>query len=240
MSTDQPNRDTILETIQRLLALSGSPNEHEAQLALAKAQEWMLRYNISMVEVESAEVGEKDWVEEELWSGGARPPGPTRYAAEVVQKCFFVRAVWVSRRDIYGFSKRLRIFGQKENVAIARHVFVYLCRVFRQLWDAYRRENAAAPNQAHGFYLGLALGLADKLRAEREVAEESHTSSQCNALVVCGRELDRRFREQYPRCRDGRSRDVKDTSAFGDGYDHGKAIELRKGVEGEASRRMLT
>lgn len=40
------------EKIKKLLALSKSPNEHEAQSALAKAQQLMAEHKISMAEVE--------------------------------------------------------------------------------------------------------------------------------------------------------------------------------------------
>lgn len=43
------------EKIKKLLALSKSPNEHEAQSALAKAQQLMVEHKISMVEVEDKE-----------------------------------------------------------------------------------------------------------------------------------------------------------------------------------------
>ena len=40
------------EKIKKLLSLSKSPNEHEAQSALAKAQQLMAEHKISMTEVE--------------------------------------------------------------------------------------------------------------------------------------------------------------------------------------------
>ena len=43
------------EKIKKLLALSKSPNEHEAQSALAKAQQLMAEHKISMAEVEDKE-----------------------------------------------------------------------------------------------------------------------------------------------------------------------------------------
>ena len=45
------------EKIKKLLALSKSPNEHEAQSALAKAQQLMAEHKISMAEVEDKENG---------------------------------------------------------------------------------------------------------------------------------------------------------------------------------------
>lgn len=47
------------EKIKKLLALSKSPNEHEAQSALAKAQQLMAEHKISMAEVEDKEKKER-------------------------------------------------------------------------------------------------------------------------------------------------------------------------------------
>ena len=38
--------DRVLERIRKLLALAGSPNQHEAEIAMRKAHELMLRHNI--------------------------------------------------------------------------------------------------------------------------------------------------------------------------------------------------
>src|SRR4051812_38646692 len=43
-----PGADRILERIRKLLALAGSPNQHEAELAMRKAHELMLRHNIEV------------------------------------------------------------------------------------------------------------------------------------------------------------------------------------------------
>jgi hypothetical protein len=45
------DRESIVELIQKLLALSKSPNEHEAALAMAKAQELLLKHNLDMATV---------------------------------------------------------------------------------------------------------------------------------------------------------------------------------------------
>ena len=43
---------TIVEKVQKLLALSHSPNEHEAKTAMLKAQELMLKHKVTMKDVE--------------------------------------------------------------------------------------------------------------------------------------------------------------------------------------------
>lgn len=46
----------IRSTIRKLLALSNSSNENEAQSALTKAQELLAKYHLSMDEIKDADV----------------------------------------------------------------------------------------------------------------------------------------------------------------------------------------
>ena len=49
---DQPS-EKVVELIQKLLALSKSPNENEAALALSKAQELLLKYNLEVADLQA-------------------------------------------------------------------------------------------------------------------------------------------------------------------------------------------
>ena len=46
-----PENHKLLEKVHKLLALAESPNEHEAQNAMAKAHELLLRHNLSLLDV---------------------------------------------------------------------------------------------------------------------------------------------------------------------------------------------
>ncbi|MBM4056579.1 MAG: DUF2786 domain-containing protein, partial [Planctomycetes bacterium] len=43
----------ILDKVHKLLALAQSPNEHEAQTAMAKAHELLLRHNLSLLDTQA-------------------------------------------------------------------------------------------------------------------------------------------------------------------------------------------
>ena len=43
----------VVERIKKLLSLASSPNEHEAKMAAEKANELLLRFNLTASEVES-------------------------------------------------------------------------------------------------------------------------------------------------------------------------------------------
>ena len=56
-------KEKVLDKVQKLLALSNSSNDHEALLALMKAQELLAKHNLSMADVPS-ELKEERVVEE--------------------------------------------------------------------------------------------------------------------------------------------------------------------------------
>src|SRR5579884_2145941 len=58
--------ETIIEKIQKLLALSTSSNEHEAALALAKAQNMLLQYNLSLEEVSAKQKPDRHYTKDTI------------------------------------------------------------------------------------------------------------------------------------------------------------------------------
>jgi hypothetical protein len=230
--------DAILETIRRLLALGQSPNEHEATLALAKAQEWMLRYNLSMAEVESADAGRSDWVKAEAYRGGVRPPGELEFVTPIVQRFFFVRIVQIvqlPQRIGGAWDKQWVLFGRKENVAVAQHVLCYLRRTFRDLWETYRRNVGAARRDSQAFFWGLQCGLTEKLQAQREAAA---SAAEPGALVAVDGELTRRFQEAFPSIARNVKRVRGHEEVFAAGHERGRGIEIRPAVAGREQLRI--
>ena len=64
-------RSAVLDKVHKLLSLSSSPNEHEAELALRKARELLLRHNISAAEL----AGTRTFGVRRLGAGVGQAPG---------------------------------------------------------------------------------------------------------------------------------------------------------------------
>ena len=234
------DRETIIETIQRLLALSGSPNEHEAKLALARAQEWMIRHNVSMAEVEAGEVHRDSYGEEVIGKRTARTPWEDKFLVQIIREFFFVRPFTRTVTDWDGKCRVLLVFfGDRENVAVARHVYVYLARTFRRLWLEYKAAEGLRQREAQAFYLGLSAGFSDKLRAERRVETERNGDTS-RALVVIETALDRRFREKYKKMRTSRARmGILNAGTLKTGYERGWRISLHQPVGDSSTRQAI-
>lgn len=225
------NRESLLDTIQRLLALSASPNEHEATLALAKAHELMLRHNLSMAEIDKAECGPNQWVDDDSLWWGNRPPSEQRFVVSILTEFFFVKVSLIGiacgrgRRYV-----RLTVFGRDSDVRISRHVFAYLSQQFRRLWETRRRSGLTG--DARDFYAGLQDGLAAKLRLNRRNASEA-SAAGTKALMRLGTELEQAYKQRYAEYRVGRpwrSHVPVDEDTYVAGWREGAQIELRQAL----------
>lgn len=231
-------REDLIDTIQRLLALSGSPNEHEARAALAKAQELMLRHQLSMSDVEREEVSRGGYTEEPIWDG-RRAPMEMEFVVSILTRFFCVCAYREGQR-IPGRRRKpsrriewtVRIFGRPDQVAVARHVYVYLSRTFRRLWDGYKRDlRRYTYSDARTYCAGLYDGLAARLLVDGAV--QLAESDGENALAVVGRDLVEAFRAGpgaglKPR----RTTPIRGSEpVFEAGYRDGSRIELRRPLE---------
>ncbi len=221
------NRESLLDSIRRLLALSASPNEHEARSALAKAQELMLRHNIAMADVEAAGRPSDRWTDRPVHQAGRNKPAWLAPLSQVVARFFFVE-IWNRReRHLDGrFVNRTFVFGEPTNVEIARYVFGFLAEVFPDLWRRHARATGSPRRLAVEYYLGLSEGLAAKLTRDRQAAARDGGSG---ALVLLQRQLTQRFGETHPALRK-QHRCLKVGGTFFDGLSAGRQIEVRRAI----------
>jgi hypothetical protein len=197
------DHEALLDTIRRLLALSGSPNEHEARAALAKAHELLARHNLDLAEVQAEPSGES--FGDEVVSHGGRKPAETLYVTAICEQFFFVRFISRTQWDA-GQQRRvqtLMLFGRKENLPVGQHVYRYLSETFVRLWREYCGKNpGCSQRERRTYYLGLFEGLRNRL--ERERREMTRQAARHDALVVVHREIDAAMRTHYGRIREER------------------------------------
>ncbi len=238
--------DDVLAKIQKLLALTGSPNEHEAKLALVKAQSLMVEHNISLDQVESFSAEDGGFIEEGVFYNKTQTlPYEVEWVMSVVQNYFFVKVIRQSSfSDEFTKVRRKRninvlFFGAPENIAIAKHVFYYLCRIYRELWLDYKEINEAQRSAAKSFYAGLSAGFSQKLKEERK----AHDPSTKNALVLIYKKLDDALADFYDNLnlKQMKMNAGKDNDAYEEGCEQGKKINLHSPIPQEKrEERLLT
>lgn len=150
----------VISKIQKLFALSGSSNEHEAALALTKAQALMLAHNLSMEAIENFESHTESYIKEKYQFTGRNGPRCKDHITRIMKEFFFVRVVY--------YSGGFYIFGESSNVEIARRIYEILVNEFEHLWKRYRIREGCGVSSQLSYYRGLEIGFSNKLRDERK------------------------------------------------------------------------
>ncbi|MDR2366827.1 MAG: DUF2786 domain-containing protein [Deltaproteobacteria bacterium] len=165
-SHDEEN--PLFVKIKKLLALSGSPEPHEAEAALTKASELMARHNIDTAALLA------DSEDYEIWRiplNCRRIERKNFLIAMIIRNHFFVRTVTNEQYDPWTNqpAKYLELIGRPVNLNMAKHVFHYLTERVESLWGKHKPMAAHNGEKGLGaktaFITNLLLSLDSKLTA---------------------------------------------------------------------------
>ena len=218
------NLDQIVNKIKKLLSLSSSDNQHEAELASAKASELLMKYNLDRKELDSEA---SDYVSIVAHTGRVRVED--KFVANILTGYFFVRIVASSESG----ERSLLIFGEKLNAEIANYMYSFLYHQFKALWASYRKATGAKPGDKQAYYLGLMKGIETQLNAKREALKKEK-----GLVVIKDHDLARMFDEEFGNTRArGRTKIKSNAEAMKSGVNAGVNMQIRAGVNGgEASQ----
>jgi hypothetical protein len=223
----------VLGRIAKLLALAASQNRHEAEAAMARAQELMLKHNL---EAPPARGG---YSVRHLGEPTGRVTETERILANLLGDHFFVEVIWVPvwRPRVGKRGSVLEVAGTPVNVEMAAYVHDFLRGTADRLWLEYRRERGISSNRdRQGFRAGVMAGFRDKLAAQAK------TSARTGLVWVGDPDLARFHRRRHPYVRWTHHAGVARTEAHEDGRAAGRRIVLHRPIETHAARtgRMLT
>jgi hypothetical protein len=226
----QEREEKVVERIARLLALAESPNQHEAEAAMAAAQRLMLKHNLDSVRTQQA----RDHGFAHLGKPTGRVLEHERLVAMILGKHFFIEAIWIPvYRPLEG--KRasvLEICGTRSNLAIAEYVHGFLHATADRLWKAHKRAHAIGSDRERRTYLaGVMAGFADKL-----ARQEARSRSEGLVWVKDG-DLATYFRRRHPYVRHVRHAGQRRTDAWTHGREAGRRIVLHKPVHAATESR---
>lgn len=223
VASDHGAIDRVLDRIRKLLALAGSPNQHEAEMAMRKAHELMLRHNIE----EARAHAEREFEVRYLGAPDKRRTRVESDIAVVLGESFFVKVirlpVYLPRSGTRG--SVYEVSGTRANVEMAAHVFAFLLATAERLWRDNRRDARVRSGRDRlSYQAGVVRGFRDKLVAER-------TELRGTGLVWRGdARLDAFYRARHPRVTT-RSRAVRVDGAHAAGREAGRSVVLHRPVE---------
>ena len=214
----------VLQRIAKLLALAGSANQHEAELAMNEAQRLMLAYNI-----ERAASHHYRFVHLGVPTG--RVSEAERTLANVLGEHFFVEVIWVPvwRAQEGRRGSVLEVCGAPANLEMAGYVYDFLLRTANRLWDEHRRaQRIRSQRDRRTFVAGVIAGFKEKLDRQR-------TAHQSRGLVWIGdADLTKYFRRRHPRIRWTSYQSSTASTAHAEGRAAGRELTLHRPLASSA------
>ncbi|MCI0652105.1 MAG: SprT-like domain-containing protein [Planctomycetes bacterium] len=230
LSGSASERDKMLTRIKELLAMAGSPNEHEAATAMRLVHKFLLKYNLDLAELDS----QRDFAIRHLGTCSARIQHYEYALANILNKHYFVETVWTFSYDALRNrpGRILEIAGTPENLEIAEYVHHYVMNLTERLWKAYRRANPGSRSTRKQYLAGLMEGFAAKLDSQ------STELSEKNGLIWRGDPLLEEYhRYRYPHLVRLRGAGVARSDGYDAGLRDGREITIHRGVSGNSADR---
>jgi len=222
---------SILERIRKLLALAESANIHEAEVAMSRARDLMARYELD------TGLREQDFFYRFIGSPRALKSSTEQFLALILNRFFNVEIVWIET-IMPLTSKRawlLEANGTAAELDVADYVYQYLVREVAWLWREHRRKHPRLKGRGPKmeFQVGVLQGLIDKLNKEKR-----RPAGHAGELVLLKKEKLRAFlRDRHPRLYSGGRMTYRKTDTYQAGFDKGRDMEIRKGVDGKEDKR---
>jgi hypothetical protein len=223
--THEEEREKVISKIEKLLALAGSANEHEAKLAATKAAELLTMYNLTMEQVS----GERKEYQHRSIFNNIRRSQENKYITDILIGFFFVELIKSRRYDRFEcrFYTKVIMIGTKTNVQIASFVYAYLEKKYIELWQTYRKTHKAKANQKQSYYMGLTLGLMAQLKEKRRECE-----NKVGLMVIKDDALRKHIKRDMGVEKETTPNvNIEDGEAVAHGIEHGYKIQIQKGLE---------
>lgn len=189
-----PDQEAILDKVQKLLNLAAkNSNEAESTAAAAKAQELLLKHNLSTAALEKTSGGSGKRMQEEVEGGFYRYQREVWEQVARLNFCrHWVQKKWVAPEErVRGtrFKRRHVLIGRQVNVRTTINMAGYLLaaieRITREVCAEKRIENTVG-NWAMSFREGMAHRITEKLWERRQdlIAAEEKRMREAQARAA--------------------------------------------------------
>lgn len=182
--------DRVQEKIKKLLALASSENSHEAELAMIRANELIVEYNLEDIK------NRTQCLEDEESFVDCVIEGPKKNAKHgaiyEILRTFQVAPVFNMSKGSF----QLEVVGSKQNIELAKYVAGFLDHKLEELYLSEKKKNPkvlsglAAKN---AFMKGIGIGYVEKI--EKGLKNYEHSKD----LILLRADLQRVLNRVYPR-----------------------------------------
>lgn len=221
----------LLRKIEKLLALTTSHNKHEAEVAMLKAQELLLRHNIDLTKLSTEKPLEETIILKRVLQSKKRS-AKLNAIARILQT-FFVNIIYRAGKD-YTY---LEISGSQTNVEIAEYVANFLERELENLWDSAQEQYPILHGliAKNSFFSGVATGYCNKVEALKKDLPKEMSSS----LIVVERSLEKMLNLVYPKLSNTKSCQKKCTASSNIGEQMGKSLQINPAISNNKTKEIF-
>ncbi|MBF0313660.1 MAG: DUF2786 domain-containing protein [Oligoflexia bacterium] len=214
--------ERVLDKVQKLLALAGSSNAHEAELAMLRANQLLLKHNLKFLSAKER-VAASDLIYCDQVLRAKRKSAKLNAIARILG-CFFVAPIFSYK----GEGVSLEVTGSRTNVEFAKYVAAFLDRELERLWEDSRKLlHCGGLRARNSFMTGVAYGFKEKLQSsqQQDVSKEDSL-----ALTVFQKRLQEDLKVVYTRITSSYSSASIDQLGLGLGKAAGKKLTIHPGV----------
>lgn len=173
-ATDEEN--PTVRRIKKLMALSDSSNQHEAEQALIKSQQLLLKHNLEDEDLDSSGPDQEKYFLKRIMK--QKRENAKMNAIAQILKTFFVHVVF-SRSSDHTY---LEILGSAANLEVAEYVAKVLDHELDNLWMQNKKIHPYLKGQVaqNSFHYGIAKGYCEKI----EALQKAYPGATTHALMV--------------------------------------------------------
>ena len=218
--TPQAEENNVLRKVQKLLALTTSSNKHEAEQAMIKSQQLLLKHNIDFRNVED-EDDEKIFLKRIMKQ---KKENAKMRSIAIILETFFVNTIYKKQEGcIY-----LEVIGSATNVEIAEYVANTLQHQLDFLWNQTKKQqpNLKGTIAKNSFFLGVAQGYCNKIN----FLKRQYDTNTSNALMIIEKKLQDAKSMIYQRLTKGKSNARYCSKSSWLGEQAGKALNINPAV----------
>ncbi|MBN1335678.1 MAG: DUF2786 domain-containing protein [Deltaproteobacteria bacterium] len=226
----EPAAARVVEKVRRLLALAGSPEEHEARAAMEAACRLMRRHHLTRLD----EPLPLTWAFRQIGRISGRFQVHEKAAAALLAAHFQVAGIWVPAFDVRTgrWGRVLEVSGTPEALEVAEWVHGWLMETAERLWRRWRRAHPHAPGrERRAFLAGVVSGFHDRL-------DRIGSDAPGCALVALGPAgLDAFVASRHPSARRRAGPSLRLTAAWNDGRETGRLLVMHRPIASGPTRR---
>ncbi len=215
--------EKLIAKVKNLLKLASSDNEHEAHLATTKANQLILKHNLSIYSSsEDTPIYTKTIMTEKRKSSKMS-------SIYSILTHFLVTPVMNYTSD----GVRLEITGTKTNIEIGEYVCSFLLLELDRLWMLEKeKSNLKGLRQKNSFFLGVAQGYEQKIKE----TQSHYSQEESKSLVLIKADLKEKTDKIYGRLRGSYSNSAYDDKSASRGRSHGKRLSINEGIKKNSNK----